>query len=200
MADLYAIVGRIERARVMLAAGVPYLQLRFKEHPLEPHRAEIAEWRERFPATRVIVNDDLALAVSLGVWGAHLGQEDLSRYDTRTVRRAPLHVGISTHDDAEVERALEFGAAMLGYGPIFATATKTLKHAPQGVERLRAMVERAPRPVIAIGGISGETLDDVADTGVPMVAMIAYLDSFPDAASLAPLMDRLRRPGVAGPA
>jgi thiamine-phosphate pyrophosphorylase len=200
MADLYAIVGSIERARLMLAARVPYLQLRFKERPLQPHRAEIEQWRERFPATRVVVNDDLELAIALGVWGAHLGQEDLQRYDPATVRAAPLRVGISTHDDAEVQRAVEHGAAMLGFGPLFATATKTLKHAPQGVERLREMVRTVSLPLIAIGGITGDNLDAVADTGVAMVAMIAWLDRFHEPAELQALMDELRRPGVQGPA
>jgi thiamine-phosphate pyrophosphorylase len=199
MADLYAIVGRIERARLMLGAGVPYLQLRFKEQPLAPHRAEIAQWGERYPATRVIVNDDLELAVALGVWGAHLGQEDLDRYDAATVRAAPLRVGISTHDDAEVARALAYGAALLGFGPIFATGTKTLQHAPQGVERLRERVRSAPRPIVAIGGIGAENLDVVADTAVPMVAMIAYLDAFSSANALHALMERLSRPGIRGP-
>lgn len=200
MADLYAIVGDLERARLMLAAGVPYLQLRFKERPLAPHHAEIAAWAGRHPGTRVIVNDDLELAVSLGVWGAHLGQEDLARYDPATVRSAPLHVGISTHDDAEIARAKDFGAALLGFGPMFATGSKTVQHEPQGVERLRAVVGREPLPIIAIGGIAEPHLDAVADTGVAMVAMISYLDRFSDAAGLQGLMERLARSGVHGPA
>ena len=200
MADLYAIVGSLERARLMLAAGVPYLQLRFKEQPLEPHRDEVRRWAARHPPTRVIVNDDLALAVALGVWGAHLGQEDLERYDPATVRAAPLKVGISTHDDAEVRRAIDYGAALLGFGPLFPTATKQLKHAPQGVERLRALMRRTALPLIAIGGIDDSNLDAVADTGVPMVAMIAYLDRFHTPAELQALMARLARPGIHGPA
>lgn len=199
MADLYAIVGDIERARLMLAAGVPYLQLRFKERPLAPHREEITDWRTAFPDTRLIVNDDLEQALALGAWGVHLGQEDLDRYDPETVCGASLQVGISTHDDVEVQRAMAYGAAMLGFGPIFATATKAVRHSPQGLERLREMVQRAPRPVIAIGGITGETLAAVAETGVPMVAMIAYLDRFHDVAGLQTLMEQLRRPGVQGP-
>jgi len=199
MADLYAIVGSIDRARFMLEARVPYLQLRFKARPLEPHRAEIAAWAQRYPATRVVVNDDLALAISLGVWGVHLGQEDLERYEPAAVREAPLRVGISTHDDAEAECALEYGAALLGFGPIFATDSKTLKHAPQGVGRLREQVRRSRLPLVAIGGITGETLDAVADTGVAMVAMIAYLERFTAPAEVLGLMARLQRPGVQGP-
>jgi thiamine-phosphate pyrophosphorylase len=199
MADLYAIVGSIGRARLMLEAGVPYLQLRCKEQPLEPHRAEIADWARRFPATRVIVNDDLALAVSLGVWGAHLGQEDLARYEPAAVRAAPLKVGISTHNRAEVERAVSYGAALLGFGPLFPTTSKPLKHTPLGLEPLREMLRTATLPLIAIGGITGDNLDAVADTGVPMVAMIATLDRCATAAELLALMARLQRPGVQGP-
>ena len=200
MADLYAIVGTLERARLMLEARVPYLQLRFKERLLAPHRAEIAAWAADFPATRVIVNDDLEQALALGVWGAHLGQEDLARYDAATVRAAPLCVGISTHDDAEIARAREYGAALLGFGPVFDTATKTLKHAPQGLARLAQVVRAVDLPIVAIGGIGEAQLDAVADTGVPMVAMIAYLDRFQDPAGLRALMERLARPGVHGPA
>jgi thiamine-phosphate pyrophosphorylase len=199
MADLYAIVGDMERARLMLAAEVPYLQLRFKERPLAPHGAEIEQWATLFPATRVIVNDDLALALALRAWGAHLGQEDLGRYDRAAVRAAPLRVGISTHDDAEIARAVDCGAALLGFGAVFATDSKALTHAPQGVARLREVVAQAPLPVIAIGGIGAAELDAVADTGVPMVAMISHLDRCADAPALRALMARLARPGVHGP-
>lgn len=199
MADLYAIVGDIERARLMLEVGVPYLQLRFKQFPLEPYRDEITGWADKHPATRIIVNDDLELAVSLGAWGAHLGQEDLERYAPEAVRSAPLHVGISTHDDAEIARALDCGAAMLGFGPIYATGTKEVLHAPQGVARLREVVRTVPRPVIAIGGITESRLGAVADTGVAMVAMISFLDRFHEPDGLRALMGRLARPDVHGP-
>ncbi len=200
MADLYAIVGTMERARLMLAAGVPYLQLRFKEQPLAPHRDEIAGWAARHPATRIVVNDDLESALALGAWGVHLGQEDLARYDRAAVRAAPLRVGISTHDDAEIARALDYGAALLGFGPIFATGTKAVAHGPQGVERLRTVVAEVALPVVAIGGITGDGVDAVADTGVQMIAMIAHLDRYATAEALQSLMRRMERAGVHGPA
>jgi thiamine-phosphate pyrophosphorylase len=196
MAQLYAIAGSMERARFMLESGAPYLQLRFKERPLVPHREEIRELRARFPETRLIINDDLDFALDVGAWGVHLGQEDLRRYDPERLRTAPLAVGISTHSDGEIERALDCGAALLGFGPIFATATKAVAHAPQGVERLRAVVRRLSLPIVAIGGITDENLDDVAATGVALVAMIAHLDGIVTAARLAALMHRLEgRPG-----
>ena len=125
MADLYALVGTIERARFMLEAGVPYLQLRFKAQPLTPYLDEIRGWRARYPACRVIVNDDLDAAVAAQAWGVHLGQEDADRYAPErlkaAVREHRLALGISTHNDAELARAKSLGADHVGFGPLFDT-------------------------------------------------------------------------------
>ncbi len=196
MALLYAIVGSIERARFMLEGGVPYLQLRFKDRPIAPHRDEIRAWPERFTHTRVILNDSLDEAIALRAWGVHLGQEDADRYPPERLRAlqhdGPV-LGISTHDDSELTRAKDLGAAMAGFGPLFATDTKTLKHAPQGVARLAEAVRNAGLPLIAIGGIGEETLDAVANTGVAMIAMIAYLDRVTTRDQLDALMRRIAR-------
>jgi thiamine-phosphate pyrophosphorylase len=197
MAKLYAIVGTIERARFMLEGGVPYLQLRFKDHPLSAHRQELLEWRDRFPRTRIIVNDDLDEAIAARAWGLHLGQEDLARYTQERLRAlseegGPV-LGVSTHNDAEIARAKSVGAAMLGFGPLFATNTKTLKHAPQGVAQLTAAVKAVDLPLVAIGGIGETTLDAVADTGVAMIAMIAYLDGISTQSGLEALQRRIAR-------
>jgi thiamine-phosphate pyrophosphorylase len=191
MARLYAIVGSLERARFMLGARVPYLQLRFKDRPLEPHREEISGWPARFPDTRLIINDDMDFAIRVGAWGVHLGQEDLLRYAPAQLRDARLKLGVSTHDEREIARALELGAALIGFGPIFATGTKALTHAPQGLARLREVVLTAPVPVIAIGGIHAGNAREVADTGVALIAMISGLEALTTAAELQSLMDSM---------
>lgn len=191
MAHLYAIVGNMERARFMLEAGVPYLQLRFKQTPLAPLQDEISRWPQQFPATRLIVNDDLAFGQDVGAWGVHLGQEDLLRYDRETLLGTPLQLGISTHSDEEIVRAREFGAANLGFGPMFPTTSKETKRPPQGVERLRRVVAEVALPIVAIGGINDANLEAVVGTGVAMVAMIAYLDHFTSHAEVQALMDRM---------
>lgn len=201
MAQLYAIVGSIVRARFMLEARVPYLQLRFKEQPLAPYRDEIRGWRAAFPETRVILNDDLDEAIALGTWGIHLGQEDADRYPPQRLkdlaRRGPA-LGISAHNDEEMARAKDLDAAMAGFGPMFPTGTKTLKHQPHGIAPLAQAVRRYQTasggiPLIAIGGIGEDTLDIVADTGVAMIAMIAYLDRLRTTAEVDALQRRIRR-------
>lgn len=191
MAELYAIVGDMERARFMLEGGAPYLQLRFKALPLAPRREEIAAWPARYPHTRLIVNDDLDFALAVGAWGVHLGQEDLRRYDGERLRQAPIQVGISTHDDGEIATALDAGAAMIGFGPVFPTETKALIHEPQGLERLAEISRSISCPVVAIGGIEGENLAGVVATGVGLIAMIGYLHRIETHAALRDLMDRM---------
>lgn len=197
MADLYAIVGTIERARFMLEAGVPYLQLRFKAQPLTPYLDEIRGWRARYPACRVIVNDDLDAAVAAQAWGVHLGQEDADRYAPErlkaAVREHRLALGISTHNDAELARAKSLGADHVGFGPLFDTRTKQLKHKPHGIAPLARAVREFGLPIVAIGGIGEDTLDAVADTGVAMIAMVAYLDGLKTRAEVEALKRRIAR-------
>jgi thiamine-phosphate pyrophosphorylase len=197
MAQLYAIVGNIERARFMLESEVPYLQLRFKEQSLDSYGDEIAGWRLQFPQTHVIVNDDLDFALANKMWGVHLGQEDADRYPPERLRelaktRGPV-LGISTHDDAELARAKSVGAAMVGFGPLFATTTKELKRTPHGIAPLARAVREFGLPVVAIGGIGEDTLGAVADTGVAMIAMVAYLDRLTSKTQVDVLQRRIAR-------
>ena len=188
MAQLYAIVGTMDRARLMLDAGVPYLQLRFKEMPLEVYFQEISTWTEKYPDTRLIINDDLHAAHQVGAWGVHMGQEDLTRYKTKEFRKATVNLGISTHTDEEIDLALRYNPAMLGFGPILQTKTKIVSHYPQGVYRLAEIVAKTPLPIVAIGGISEENLESVLETNVAMIAMISNLDNYQTANEVQALM------------
>lgn len=192
MADLYAIVGDFKRALFMLRAEVPYLQLRFKDKALAPYLGEIAQWPYEFPATKLIINDDLEFAEAAKTWGAHLGQEDLARYSRQALLDTKVNLGISTHSDDEIAHARQFSPAMIGFGPMFPTDTKQLTSSPQGVARLTQIVASNPMPVVAIGGINDSNMDEVVKTGTAMVAMIAYLDQLISLEDVDALMMRLR--------
>lgn len=192
MAELYAIVGNIKRALFMLKAEVPYLQFRCKDMALGPYIGEISQWPYEFPRSKLIINDDLEFAVSAKAWGAHLGQEDLLRYSRDDLMRTGLNLGISTHGDEEIELALQFSPAMIGFGPLFATDSKQITHALQGVARLTQVVASSPVPVVAIGGINDGNMDEVVKSGVAMVAMIAHLDCLETVEEVHGLMARLR--------
>ncbi|MDH4224540.1 MAG: thiamine phosphate synthase [Deltaproteobacteria bacterium] len=188
MARLYAIVSSMERARFMLAGGVPWLQLRFKQISLAPFLPEIKTWSTRYPHTRVVINDDQDFALESGVWGCHLGQEDLAAFPPLQLRADlrpdGLGLGISTHSFGELAAALVYRPDYVAFGPIFSTGTKQMAHPPQGLARLKAMVAQAPLPVVAIGGITFQNLPEVSATEVDSVAMIAALDGISDLGDL----------------
>ncbi len=191
MAKLYAIAGTPKQARFYLEAGVPYLQLRFKPQPLQPHIATIRDWTSRHSKTKIIINDCLNAALQAQVWGVHLGQEDLLRYPQTHILNSGLRVGISTHNKQEIEAAVPLRPALLGFGPIYATQTKHIKHLPQGVARLQQQVNKTSQPLAAIGGIDERTMEQVARTGVNFVAIISALTRLTQISQIQDWMSRL---------
>lgn len=153
------------QACLLAEAGVGILQLRCKGWPTAP-LAELAI-RVRALGPIVVVNDDVEAARRAGAW-VHLGQED---GDTELVH------GRSTHELAEVLR--ERRAAYLGFGPVFPTATKRPRHPPRGSAMLAEAVRASPLPVVAIGGIGPENLDEVRATGVHAWAVVGAIWTAP---------------------
>src|SRR3979411_173989 len=85
--------------------------------------------------TKLVVNDYWRAAVVAGARHLHLGQEDLAEADLAAIRDAGLTLGISTHDDAELETALRAKPDYIALGPIFPTTLKSMRFAPQGIAK-----------------------------------------------------------------
>jgi len=110
-------------------------------------------------------NDRPDLALLAGAQGLHVGQDDLPVPLARALAKragAALGLGLSTHDEAQIERGIAVDADYLAIGPIFGTQNKDDAEAPLGLERLRAIAAHAralgyTRPLVAIGGITLET-------------------------------------------
>src|SRR5262249_19903474 len=125
-----------------------------------------------------IVNDRLDVALLVGADGVHLGQDDLALEDARRIGRG-LIIGVSTHNLEQVRASA--GADYLGFGPVFATATKERPGPVRGLDgRAAAARAAAPVPVVAIGGIIVERAADVAATGAAAAAVIAAVNGAPD--------------------
>ncbi|HRN85421.1 MAG TPA: thiamine phosphate synthase, partial [Hyphomicrobium sp.] len=120
----------------LVPLGVRTVQLRVKDGTEREIRQEIAASLLVAKAAncRLIVNDYWATAIDLGATDVHLGQEDLAGADLAALRRAGIAVGISTHDEAELETALAADPAYVALGPIYETKLKAMKWAPQGLE------------------------------------------------------------------
>jgi thiamine-phosphate pyrophosphorylase len=135
----------------------------------------------------LVVNDDLDAAVAAGADAVHLGQDDMPLAEARQLLASharPFLVGISTHDLAQVAGAVAGGADYLGFGPIYATATKLRADPVQGVAALAGAVRAAGAvPIVAIGGITPERAAEVAATGAHAACAIAAVNRAADPAA-----------------
>jgi thiamine-phosphate pyrophosphorylase len=103
----------------------------------------------------------------------HLGQEDLAAADLKTLKTSGMRLGISTHDEAELETALAADPDYIALGPIYETKLKAMKWAPQGLERIGQWRRRiGDLPLVAIGGITPERATGVIAAGASSVAII----------------------------
>ena len=100
------------------------------------------------------MNDRPDLAALARADGVHVGQEELSVKDARSIVGPELLVGVSTHSIEQARQAVLDGANYIGVGPTFPSGTKRFEQFP-GVELLRAVAAEIRLPAFAIGGIDG---------------------------------------------
>jgi thiamine-phosphate pyrophosphorylase len=171
----YLIVDSAAWIERLLPHGVRLVQLRIKDVSPEVRRAEIAKSKTLCAAhgAQLIVNDYWQDAIDLECDYIHLGQGDLDTADLAAIRKAGLRLGVSTHDEAELARALETKPDYIAFGPIYPTILKQMPFAPQGLERLgdwRKKIESCP--LVGIGGISLERAKGVLEAGADSAAVV----------------------------
>jgi thiamine-phosphate pyrophosphorylase len=132
-------------------------------------------------AARLVVNDYWRAAIGAGAKHLHLGQEDLAKADVAAIRGAGLTLGISTHDDAELETALAANPDYVALGPIFPTTLKSMRFAPQGIPKITEWKKRIGEiPLVAIGGIKLEHASDIFAAGADSIAVVSDVTQNPD--------------------
>lgn len=172
---LYAIVDSAEWVERLARSGVDSLQLRNKTLRGDALRDEIARSIAVAADAGVplYINDYWQLAIELGAFGVHLGQEDLETADLEAIAAAGLRFGVSTHCYEEVARAHALRPSYIALGPVFETKIKVMRFAPQGVDALRRWRSTlASYPLVAIGGIDPSNAAAVLATGVDSIAVI----------------------------
>jgi len=175
LAPVYPIVDSAAWIRRLVPAGVRLVQLRIKDRSVAELRAEIRESRDlcQRAGAQLVVNDHWQLALEEGCDCVHLGQGDLDTADVPALRRANVRIGISTHDDAELSRALDLAPDYVALGPIYPTLLKVMAFAPQGLERIGEWKRRVGAiPLVAIGGITLERLPGVLAAGADSAAVV----------------------------
>ncbi|WP_338559056.1 thiamine phosphate synthase [Erwinia sp. E_sp_B04_7] len=180
---LYPVVETVAWVERLLDAGVRTLQLRIKDLPEQAVEQDIAAavaLGKRYQA-RLFINDYWRLAIRYQAYGVHLGQEDLDVADLDALHRAGLRLGLSTHDDSELDRALAEQPSYIALGHVFPTQTKAMPSSPQGLEELKRHVSRLKGiSTVAIGGISLERAPQVLATGVGSIAVVSAITQAAD--------------------
>ena len=121
----------------------------------------------------LVVNDHWEIAIDSGADWVHLGQGDLDEADVLAVRKAGIKLGISTHDDAELVRALTFAPDYVALGPIYPTKLKAMAFAPQGLETIGVWKRRIGAiPLVAIGGLDVERAKLCLAAGADIVSVV----------------------------
>ncbi|MGH6848133.1 MAG: thiamine phosphate synthase [Methylocella sp.] len=171
----YLIVDSAEWAARLLPCGVRLVQLRIKDRPDATIRAEINEAKalcERHGA-KLVVNDYWQQAIDAGCDFIHLGQGDLATADLAVIRRAGVKFGVSTHDEAELSRALETEPDYIALGPVYPTILKAMAFAPQGLSRIAEWKKKIGKmPLVGIGGITLARVAGVLEAGADSAAVV----------------------------
>jgi len=175
LARVYPIVDSAAWVKRLAPLGVRLVQLRIKEQPQERVRGEIREARAccAAAAMQLIVNDHWQLALEAGCDFVHLGQGDLDGADVPALRRAGVRLGVSTHDEGELSRALALQPDYVALGPIYPTLLKAMPWPPQGLERITQWKRRIGAiPLVAVGGLTLERLPGVFAAGADVAAVV----------------------------
>ena len=183
MERFYLITGHVSRIELLVPHGVKLVQLRLKDADDAEVRRQIARARDfcAVHGAQLVVNDYWQAALDLNCSFVHLGQEDMDRADFAALRRAGVRLGLSTHDEAELDRALSHGPEYVALGPVYETLLKKMKWAPQGLERVtrwKSMV--GDTPLVAIGGLTPDRLPGVFAAGADSAAVVTDIQQAPD--------------------
>ncbi|PLK58852.1 thiamine phosphate synthase [Candidatus Palibaumannia cicadellinicola] len=192
---LYPIVDSLVWVVRMLDAGVTTVQLRMKnksEDEVAPD-IEAAVLLGQCYKARIIINDYWRLAIRYNAYGVHLGQEDMDHADANAINRAGLFLGLSTHNEVELTRAMTWRPSYIALGHIFPTTTKKMSSSPQGLKALRSLVTKLQNiPTVAIGGISADKVEAVLECGVGSIAVVSAITRAPDwRQATASLLDKI---------
>jgi thiamine-phosphate pyrophosphorylase len=182
----YPVVHSVAWVARLALLGVGTIQLRAKDLNDSDALQMVADALEVIKGTsaKLVVNDYWRAAVVAGAKHLHLGQEDLAEADLKAIRDAGLTLGISTHDDAELETALRAEPDYIALGPIFPTTLKSMRFKPQGIPKITEWKKRiGDIPLVAIGGIKLEQAAEIFAAGADSIAVVSDItqNADPDA-------------------
>jgi len=127
----------------------------------------------------LIVDDRLDIAMAAGADGVHLGQDDFPLAEAKKLAPEMLF-GVSTHNAAEIHKALADGCGYLNIGPMFPTRTKSVACGALGLERIEELKKQVSCPFSVMGGIKEHHLELLCSRGFRHIAMVTEITQAPD--------------------
>lgn len=171
-------IGYVEGARMALEGGCRWIQLRMKDASDDEVRKAAAEIQPMCKAHDAIflLDDRVELAKELKADGVHLGKNDMPVDEARRVLGEEFIIGGTANTFEDIERLARQGADYIGCGPFRFTTTKKNLAPVIGIEGYRDIIEKMKAagidlPVVAIGGITADDIDDILATGVRGIAV-----------------------------
>jgi thiamine-phosphate pyrophosphorylase len=179
----YPVVDSVAWVARLALLGAGTIQLRAKNLGAADALQTVKDALEviRGTSAKLVVNDYWRAAIEAGAKHLHLGQEDLASADVAAIRAAGLSLGISTHDDAELQTALRVEPDYVALGPIFPTTLKSMRFAPQGIPKITEWKKRVGDiPLVAIGGIKLEQAHEIFAAGADSIAVVSDVTQNPE--------------------
>ena len=166
----------LEKIETACRSGVTIVQLREKNLTTNQYYQLAKEVKEITDAYQVplIIDDRLDVCIAVDAAGLHIGDDELPVSVARQVLGPEKILGVTAKTVKRALEAEEGGANYLGTGAIFPTTTK--ENAPITlISTLKTICQRVAIPVVAIGGLTSENIDQLVGTGIAGVAVVRDL-------------------------
>ena len=166
----------LEKVETACRSGVTIVQLREKNFTTNQYYQLAKQVKEITDAYQVplIIDDRLDVCLAVDAAGLHIGDDELPVSVARQVLGPDKILGVTAKTVKRALEAEEGGANYLGTGAIFPTTTK--ENAPITlISTLKTICQRVAIPVVAIGGLTSENIDQLIGTGIAGVAVVRDL-------------------------
>jgi len=157
--------------------GARFVQIRDKDTPVRELLRDLEKCRKYAETHKItlILNDRCDLVLSANLMGVHLGQDDIPPESARTLIGKKRIIGYSTHNLSQARQSSGLPVDYIGFGPVYATATKANAGSAAGLKKLAQVCRAATTPVVAIGGIGLEEIRPVLKAGAASAAVISAI-------------------------
>ena len=171
-------IGYVEGARMALEGGCKWIQLRMKDASDDEVRKAAAEIQPMCKEHEAVflLDDRVKLAKELHADGVHLGKNDMPIDEARRILGEEYIIGGTANTFEDIQRIAAQGADYIGCGPFRFTTTKKNLAPVLGIEGYRDIIAKMRNaginiPMVAIGGITPDDIDEILATGVHGIAV-----------------------------